>query len=52
MNLDKLLTTEDTKDIWEKGLENELGRLAQGFCNRVKAQDAINFVHKHEIPVG
>ena len=25
MNLDKSLNSEDTKVIWEKGLENELG---------------------------
>ena len=31
MNPDKLLTSNDTKEIWETGLENELGRLAQEF---------------------
>ena len=51
MNLDKLLTTNTTKDIWEKRLENKLGQLAHGLKNRVKAQDTIGFIHKKEILV-
>ena len=51
MNLDILFNKEDTKAILEKGLENELGRLVQGFRNRVKAQDAIESINTNEIPI-
>ena len=50
MNLDTFLTKKDTKVIWGKGLENELVQLVQGFCNGVKAQDAIEFIHRNKIP--
>ena len=48
INFNKLLQSQIKKSIQTKGLENELGGLLQGFLNRVKAQDAIEFIQKKE----
>ena len=48
--MDKLLQDPNTSKIWFLSTENELGRLSQGFANRVKAQDAMDFIHKYEVP--
>ena len=50
LSLDKLLQDPISNKIWFPSTENELGRLSQGFHNRVKAQDAMDFIHKHEVP--
>ena len=50
MNMDKLLLNTRTSSVWGPALENELGRLSQGFKNRVKAQDAMDFITFAEIP--
>ena len=50
LSLDKLLQNSSMSKIWFPSTENELGRLAQGFQGRVKAQDAMDFIHKHEVP--
>ena len=50
LSLEKLLQDPSTSKIWFPSTENELGRLAQGLANRVKAQDAMDFIHKHEVP--
>ena len=43
----------DTKDVRLRGLDNELGRLAQGFQpNNVAGTNTINFIAKHTIPEG
>ena len=49
-SLDMLLANPETKPIWASGVENELGRLAQGFEDRVQGTNTIFFVQKHEIP--
>ena len=36
--------------IWFPSTENEMERLSQGFKGRVQAQDAMDFIHKHEVP--
>jgi hypothetical protein len=37
--------------IWNNGLCNEYGRLAQGFHNNtVLGTDTIDFIHPHEVP--
>ena len=38
------------KDVWEKALSNEWGRLAQGNKYGVQAQDAIDFIFKKDVP--
>ena len=40
------------KDIWEKALSNEWGRLAQGKNYGVIPTDTITFIHRHEVPTG
>ena len=35
---------------WSNSFCNELGRLAQGYKNRVKYTDAIEFIHFNEKP--
>ena len=37
------------KDIWEKALANELGRLAQGIDN-INGTNTLSFIPKEEIP--
>ena len=49
-SLDMLLAIPETEPIWAPGVENALGRLVQGFKDRVKGTNTIFFVHKHEIP--
>ena len=49
-SIDSLLQDKTTHPVWSKALENELGRLAQGFDNCVKAQDAMDFIYHREIP--
>ena len=48
-NIDSLRQGKN-KDIWNKALSNEWGRLAQGNTHGVVAQDALDFIHKYEIP--
>ena len=48
--LDSLLQDKTTSPIWSAALENKLGQLSQGFQNRVKAQDAMDFIFHNEIP--
>ncbi len=49
-SLDMLLANPTTEPTWAPGVENELGRLAQGFDNRVTGTNTIYFIHKHEVP--
>ena len=49
--IDSLLRSPD-KAIWEKGLSNEFGRLAQGNKYGVRSTNTIDFIHKHEVPAG
>ena len=37
------------REVWERGMCNELGRLAQGFEN-VEGRNTIFFIHKSKIP--
>ena len=50
LNIDKLITNPTTSPIWIKSLENELGRLSQGFQDRVTPQDALDFISFDEVP--
>ena len=38
------------KEIWDKSLSNEWGRLAQGNNYGVKGTDTIDFIYQHEVP--
>jgi hypothetical protein len=44
--------------LWDRGLSNELGRLAQGvgknrpLANRIKGSNTIVFIPKHKVPAG
>ena len=49
-SIDSLLQDNTTNSIWSTALENEVGRLSQGFKDRVKAQDAMDFIYHNEIP--
>ena len=49
-SLDMLLANPKTEPTWAPGVENELGRLAQGFDNRVTGTNTIYFIHRHEVP--
>lgn len=49
-SLDMLLANPNTEPTWSPGVENELGRLAQGFDNRVDGTNTIYFIHRHEVP--
>ena len=52
MNIDKLITATNIKQVWLGGLDNELGRLAQGFQpNQINGTNTICFVHRHTIPL-
>ena len=51
LSLDDLLTG-DNKDIWIRSTSNEIGRLAQGNIHGVQYTDTIEFIHKHEVPIG
>jgi len=50
LSIDSLLTNPTTTKTWSAALENELGRLAQGFKGRVKPQDAMEFIPHSEVP--
>ena len=53
ISLDTFITNNDTKDIWKKALNNELGRLSSGFQpNNVKGTQTIRFIQKKHIPNG
>ena len=47
---DSLLLDPSTVPVWGPALENELGRLSQGFKNRVTTQDAMDFIEFLEVP--
>lgn len=47
--LDKLLMQASTKDIWTKALNNELGRLANGYKKIIGTQ-TLKFIPKRDIP--
>ena len=49
LNIDKLITDPTTAPTWSKSLENELGRLSQGFKNRVTPQDALDFIRFSDV---
>ena len=51
LKIDKLITMPITKDIWINGLNNELGRLSDGFKpNNIKGTNTLKFIHRHSIP--
>ncbi len=43
MSIDRLITDPNTSPVWSAALENELGRLSNGFQNRVKPQNVMEF---------
>ena len=50
MNIDRLIQDLVLQKVWSPALENELGRLSQGFRGRVKPQDVLDFILHSEIP--
>ena len=40
------------KEVWEKALSNEWGRLAQGNVHGVNATDTIDFIQHTQVPTG
>ena len=48
-SLDALLNGINSK-IWKQSLSNELRRAAQG-NNKVKGNDTLDFIHKHEVHI-
>ena len=50
LGMETLLTDPKYKDIWNKSMSNELGRLAQGNKYGIKSNDAIDFIYKCEVP--
>ena len=48
LTIDKLLEG-PTKNTWLKSLDNELGRLSDGF-NHIKGTNTIAFIYKHQVP--
>ena len=50
ISMDSLLLDPLTASVWWPALENELGRLSQGFKNRVTAQDAMDFIKYSDVP--
>ena len=36
--------------VWSRSLDNELGRLTQGFRNQVKGTDTMEFIPKQNVP--
>ena len=47
----ELLRLSPQKEVWEKALSDEWGRLAQGNCHGVTPTDTISFIFKHQVPV-
>ena len=41
---------EEIRKIWEMGMCNELGRLAQGFKSKIKGTDCVEFIPVSQIP--
>ena len=48
LSIDTLLQGEN-KSTWQQGLNNELGRLANGY-EKIKGTNTIAFIHKQDIP--
>ena len=51
MSIDQLLSGKD-KIKWNRGLDNELGRLSDGIPNRLKGTNTLKFIRKEDIPRG
>ena len=49
--MDNLLQ-ESTKNIWNKALSNEWGRLSQGNDHGVATTDTIEFIDPSQVPTG
>ena len=49
MSLETLLTCANA-NRWDTALSNELGRLTQGNNTGITSQDAMDFIHYHEVP--
>jgi hypothetical protein len=49
LSIDNLLKSEDGP-IWDRGLSNEWGRLANGNKRGIKGTNTIQFIHKHDVP--
>ena len=48
-SIDDLSRSKD-KAYWNRGLDNEMGRLSNGIPNRITGSNTINFIHKNAIP--
>ena len=51
MNIDQLLKGKDGL-LWNRGLDNELGRLSKGIPGIITGSETINFIDKSNIPKG
>ena len=40
----------ESKDVWNNGMCNELGRIAQGNSKGVTTQNCCEYIHHHEVP--
>ena len=49
LSIDQLINGKDA-DKWNRGLDNELGRLADGIPNRIVGTKTINFIRKQDVP--
>ena len=53
VSLDKLITQQNTKEIWIKALNNELGRLSNGYKhNNIAGTQTLRFIKKQDVPNG
>ena len=50
LSIDTLLQNEQTQKNWSRSLDNELGRLTQGFRKQVKGTDTMVFISKKKSP--
>ena len=42
----------DEGPFWDRGLDNEMGRLSNGIPGRITGTSTINFITKDEVPRG
>ena len=51
MNIDQLLKGKNGL-LWNRGLDNELGRLSNGIPGRITRSNTITFINKNSVPKG
>ena len=51
LSLDKLITNKNTREVWVQALNNELGRLSNGYKkNGICGTNTMQFIRKEDIP--